>query len=519
MRPLRKLLLFGFMLAFVLAYTLLSCKDKSKAAPAPDQQQPPTVMYTESNADFPNPERGFYRYSETRTSNFTTLDANVLKGYRNLHSISNANYKVFSSLVFRYYVLDDLKNTPIPQAILDKINNDMTAARTAGVKLIPRFVYSITQNAGNCPEGFICPPYGDASKASIIQHISNLKSVLHANADVIASVQLGFIGTWGEQYYTDFFGDPSSNGGQGKLTDQNWADRAEVLKALLEAVPNSRMVQVRYPQAKQRYIYGVNALVSAAPMTEAEAFVADEKSRIGFHNDCFVSGRNDTGTFEDYGNSSTGRSSSNTVVSVLKDYKRKESKYVVVGGETCTPFAPDSDCEPAGRAQAAFAEMHYSYINANYNNVVNNSWQSGGCMDNIKKNLGYRFVLQNAAFPTAVKGGNNLNFTINIANKGYASPYNARPVQLLLRHSGTKAITTLPISSDVRKWYSGNIKLESSVVVPANLAKGDYELLLNFPDAYESIATRPEYSIRLANNDVWEETTGYNKLNHKVTIN
>lgn len=521
MRSLRKLLLYGFMLSFVLVFTLLSCKDKGAAAPAtiPEQEQAPTLTYTESSEDFANPERGFYRYSETKTSNFNTLDANTLKGYRNLHSIANANYRVFSSLVFRYYVLDDLKNAAIPQQILDKINDDMTAVRTAGVKIIPRFVYSITQNAGDCPEGFICPPYGDASKATIIQHISNLKAVLHANADVIACVQLGFIGTWGEQYYTDFFGDPSSNGTQRKLTDQNWTDRSEVLKALLEAVPASRMVQVRYPQAKQRYIYGVNSLVSAAPMTEAEAFLTSEKARIGFHNDCFISSFNDTGTFEDYGNSTTNRSSSNSVVNVLKDYKRKESKYVVVGGETCMSFAPDSDCEPIGRAQAAFAEMHYSYINANYNNVVNNTWQNGGCMDNIKKNLGYRFVLKNAIFPAAVKGGNKLDFTINITNKGYASPYNARPVQLLLRHSGTKSITVLPIASDVRKWYSGNIKLESSVVVPADLAKGTYELLLNLPDAYESIANRSEYSIRLANNEVWEEATGYNKLNHSVNVN
>src|SRR5690606_7275300 len=131
-------------------------------------------------------------------------------------------------LVFRYYVLDDVKTTAIPQSTLNKIEEDMSAARTAGVKLIPRFVYSITQNSGNCPEGFICPPYGDASKANVIQHINDLKPVLQANADVIACVQIGLIGTWGERYYTDFVGDPSSNGGQGKLTDETWTDRAEV---------------------------------------------------------------------------------------------------------------------------------------------------------------------------------------------------------------------------------------------------------------------------------------------------
>ncbi|TZF86501.1 DUF4832 domain-containing protein (plasmid) [Pedobacter sp. BS3] len=502
----------------MLVLALLSCKKKGGTSPAPDPGPQPTVTYTESTEDFPNPERGFYRYTETYTSNFTVLNAHTLAGYRQLQSIVNANYRVYSTLVFRYYVLDDVKNTAIPQSTLDKINEDMAAARTAGVKLIPRFVYTISSTGGNCSDGSICPPYGDTSKEKVLQHIADLKPVLRDNADVIACVQFGFIGIWGEQYYTDFFGDPSANGGQGKLTDTNWTDRAEILAALLNAVPASRMVQVRYPQQKQRYVYGVNAPVTVAPLTEAEAFIENEKSRIGFHNDCFLSGPNDTGTYEDYGNSSSGRSASSSIVDALKEYQRKDSKYVVVGGETCAPFLPDINCEPAGRAQAAFAEMHYSYINAQYNNEVNNVWQTTGCMDNIKKNLGYRFVLQNAIFPDAVTAGNNFAFTINLINKGYASPYNARPVQLLLRKAGTQEVTTLAIDTDIRKWYTGTVKLESAVTIPANLEKGEYELLLNLPDAYESIAARPEYSIRLANNNVWEETTGYNKLNYKIQV-
>lgn len=506
---------------FVFAQALASCGCSKNGDDKPADQEPkPTVTYTESSEDFPNPERGFYRYSETHTSNFTVLNPVTLAGYRNLQSIQNANYRVYSTLVFRYYVLDDVKTAAIPQGTLANINADMAAARTAGVKIIPRFVYSINANSGNCPEGFICPPYGDTSKEHMLQHIADLKPILHDNADVIACVQLGFVGLWGEQYYTDFFGDPSSNGDQGKLIDENWIARGEIIAALLDAVPDSRMVQVRYPQQKQRYIYGVNAPITANPLTESEAFTANEKARIGFHNDCFLSGPDDTGTYADYGNSSSNRSHSTAVVDALRQYKNADSKYVVVGGETCNnTFTPNNECEPAGRAQAAFAEMHYSYINAHYNNQLNNKWQSAGCMDNIKKNLGYRFVLKNATFPDDAKPGSTMKLTINLENKGYASPYNARPVQLILRKTGSQDVAVLTLPTDVRKWFPGTVGLETSVTIPAGLAQGEYELLLNLPDAYESIADRPEYSIRLANNNVWEEATGYNKLNHKITIN
>ena len=46
--------------------------------------------------------------------------------------------------------------------------------------------------------------------------------------------------------------------------------------------------------------------------------------------------------------------------------------------------------------------------------------------------------------------------------------------------------------------------------------KGEYKLYLNLPDSYESLHNDPRYSIRLANEDMWDEETGYNLIS---TIN
>jgi hypothetical protein len=510
--------LTGYALGICLAAVLLasSCKDKEDNLVKIEKVN---VAYTESSEDFPNPERGFYRYSEVHSSNYTVLTADELKGYRSPQSIQSANYKVASTLVFRYYILDDVVNQAIYASFLTNIKKDFDAARAAGVKLIPRFVYTATAKPGNCPEGFICPLYGDAPKAIILNHISQLKPVLHDNADVIACVQLGFIGTWGEQYYSDFFGDASPNAAQGKLLDQNWKDRIEVIKALLDAVPADRMIQLRYPQLKQRYIYGVNAPLSSAPLTESGAFTENDIARLGFHNDCFMASADDFGTYTDYGNSSSPRASDGAVLNTLKDYFKADSKFVVVGGETCSDgYSPTNDCEPAGKIQAEFAALHYSFINAHYNTEVNNDWQDGGCMDNIKRNLGYRFVLQNASLPNNVVKGTDLNIVLNIKNAGYASPYNKRTVKLVLRNTKTNEVRSFDLVTDVRRWYSGDNKVTEAVKIPSDLPAGDYEMLLNLPDAYASIATKPEFSIRLANNDTWEAATGYNKLNHTIKV-
>ena len=511
--------LTGIALGTCLTAILLSssCKDKEASLVKVEKVN---VTYAESAEDFPNPERGFYRYSEVHSSNYVTLTEAELKAYRSPQSIESANYQVASTLVFRYYILDDVVNTAISASFLTNLKKDFDAARAAGVKLIPRFVYTATAKPGNCPEGFICPLYGDAPKSIILNHIAQLKPLLHDNADVIACVQLGFIGTWGEQYYSDFFGDASPNAAQGKLLDQNWKDRIEVIKAMLDAVPADRMIQLRYPQLKQRYVYGVNSPLTSAPLTESNAFNETDMARLGYHNDCFMASADDFGTYTDYGNSTTPRASDGAVLNTLKDYFKADSKFVVVGGETCSDgYSPANDCEPGGTIQAEFAALHYSFINAHYNTEVTNDWQDGGCMDNIKRNLGYRFVLQSAVLPDNVVKGTNLEFTLNLKNKGYASPYNKRTAKLLLRNTKTGEVKSFDMATDVRKWYSGDVKVTESIAIPADFPAGDYEMLLNLPDAYASIASKPEFSIRLANNNVWEDATGYNKLNHTLKVN
>jgi len=495
----------------------LSCDKLEKPllyTPAPAD----TVRYIASDSDFANPERGFYRATEVHVSNYTPLDLAKLQSWRTLQQADGGGiYKLYSTLVFRSIVLDGFTNSALSDDVLNKIKTDLSTARQAGVKLIVRFSYTTTSHGGSCPEGGICPPYGDAPKNIVLQHIAQLKPLLQDNADVIACVQEGFIGIWGENYYSDYFGDPSSNG-QGKLLDNNWQDRIDVLKAVLDAVPASRMVQVREPQIKQRYVYGINAPVTSAALTAAEAFSGEDKARIGMHNDCFLSGVGDYGTYDDYGNSSSPRQSA---IGVLEAYAQTDNKYTAVGGETCDDtYSPQNDCETAGMAQTTMRGLHYSFLNCAYNNDVNNDWVNGGCMENIKRDLGYRFVLTSGIFPgQPIQAGMQFKLTLRLRNDGYASPYNQRPARLILRAQKGGKEYAFDLATDVRRWYSGALIVNEIISTDAAMSKGVYDLLLSLPDAAATLAARPEYAIRLANTGVWEESTGYNKLGATVTIN
>ena len=246
------------------------------------------VQYQEDHTNFVNPERGFYIPIGTRASQFVPLDSARLVQLRTKpQTMSKATYSVLSSLIYRGYELDNFKDQPLSPEFLDQLQSDFDIVRKAGIKMILRFAYTNRSHFGDCPdENKICPPYGDAPERVVLQHVEQLKPLLQKNADVIAVLQEGFIGIWGENYYTDYFGDASQNG-VGKMTDSGWMKRNQFLKLLLNALPQTRMIQVRTPQIKQKYLFGPHANSSSTPLNLREAYSGTDASRLGFHNDCF----------------------------------------------------------------------------------------------------------------------------------------------------------------------------------------------------------------------------------------
>jgi hypothetical protein len=466
-----------------------------------------TKTYTYSNQDFANPERGFYTPTATSASGYGLLDSATLAGYRNLNTPYAANYSVYSTLVFRYFVLNTFKNAPISNTFLQNMIADLNTTRKAGVKLIIRFAYTVTPPTGSCGS-WICPPFGDTDKARILQHIAQLKPLLQDHKDIIAAVQMGFIGVWGEQYYTDFFGNPYQT-----LQPNNWNDRKEVLDSLLSAVPKDINVQVRYVQQKQIFAYGNSAPTNSPALTLAEAFQGTKKSRIGFHNDCFLADSDDYGTYANY---SIGLSDTTN----LKPYKAQDSKFVMVGGETCDSTGVRSLCDAfGGDVIEDLKRLHYTYLNSDYNNPkVNNRWTTGGCMNEVKLKLGYRLFLTSGTYTDMVGQNGTFDYSIQMTNEGFASPVNKRNVQLVFVNQANNAVWQTNLDHDPRYWFSGNHTVSGSVCLPPCMIAGSYKVYLKLADPSPRLEDRPEYCIRLANNSMWIPSNGRNDLNHTLTI-
>ncbi|MEN9610526.1 MAG: hypothetical protein RLZZ628_1340 [Bacteroidota bacterium] len=450
-----------------------------------------TVTFTTSTAVIPNPERGFYYHSETAplSANFTGLSVSSMAALRNGRIVNGTSITTPITLVLRLYYIGDFINSDFTNNYLTKITDDLTAARTAGVKLILRFAYS-NQNA--------TAPF-NASKTQILSHITQLTPLLQANSDIIATVQMGFIGAWGENWTTTDFGIPPLNA-------TNWQDRKDIFDALLAAVPTNRMIQVRVPQMKQKFAEGISA-----PITSLAQNV-----RIGHHNDCFLYNYNDQGT---YRNVSTDVSDTTTFKAYLKtDVDRN----VVVGGETCGGNYLNANClANSGQAENEMKRFRYSFLNSGYSPTTLGLWTS--CLDVISQKLGYRFALVNATYPTTVTNGSEMNIQFSVRNDGFARLYNPRKVEFVLRNVATNTRYYALVNTNPCQWEVDATTTVNESFCLNTMPNGIYDLFLNLPDAATSLYNKPNYAIQLANDNVWESSTGYNKLsinaNQQITIN
>jgi hypothetical protein len=96
------------------------------------------------------------------------------------------------------------------------------------------------------------------------------------------------------------------------------------------------------------------------------------------------------------------------------------------------------------------------------------------------KKMGYRFVLRKFTYPAVVRPNEKLAFTSWWDNKGVAPCYKKFPLALRLKSVDRTAV--LYTEADVRTWLPGDNLFDHAVVVPANVAPGEYNLALALLD-------------------------------------
>lgn len=460
--------IFFYVLTIFIVIGLTSCSDDDKLDEGKidentDLTEAKIVDYVASDSIIFNPERGFYNFAEFRSDN------------NNAQSVDGIKNMVESgvSIIYNTYTMIDYRESLIPDSYLNRIRNNMEALREGGAKTILRFRYTNSESQ---------KPW-DPTEELVHEHIQQLALLLQEYSDVIYVLEAGFIGVWGEWYYTDNF-----IFGPG---EDEYGPRKGVLDALLEALPKNRMVAVRYPAAKI-FSFGIQATDT---LTLDRAYDESDLSRVAFHNDCFLADQDDRGTFG-------GRRSH-------RAFLASETKYLAMGGETCSPSS-FSECQ---NALIDLAKYHWSFMNSAYHRDVIAEWDQVGCLPEIKKRLGYRFVLNSGEYTNNGHAGGAFEMKTSLKNVGFAAPFNPRSVEVVFRSKEDQQEYKIKLEDDPRFWFpEETVEINTTFGLPDDMALGEYDVFLHLPDPEPNLYGRKEFSIQLANEDVWDNDKGYNKL-------
>ncbi len=442
---------------------------------------PIATTYQPDGSTFLNPERGFHEW---------VILANSSLGAMSAESLYNVRAKGMT-LVLGVLQMPEFRDKPLSDTFLNELRQSFAYARKAGVKVIVLAMYNFpTQSIG----GEANSDNIDAPLNIALGHLDQLKTIFAENNDVIAGLRQGFIGAWGEWH-------SSSTG-----LDKEPA-RTQMYQKIHEILPSNRMMSVRYVQQ-------LKEVTNYTQVDLGSAYSGSYASRTGLSNTCFLASPTDVGMYQ------------SGTITEEKDYLQKTSRYVMMYAETCEMPAGYGQRDDCATARAELRRFNYSIVNGVYYTGTLNRWKNEGCYNEINNSLGYRFELQTSTIDSQVQAGNALNVSFVVKNLGYAAPYNPRGLALVLRNQQTGQVAWLPVrkdrdpSLDPRMWFAdvGNITVNAQPVIPATLPAGTYDVLLSLHDPIESLAGRPEYSIRLANKDLWEAESGWNFLARGVTV-
>ena len=171
-----------------------------------------TITYQKDDSNFANPERGWYKLWNPVGNNINPFiedsDLQALKVDGN-----------GTRLVLHKVIIPN--NTAISSALLGQLQQEADRIRANGFKVIYRFTYNWNQSISQ----------GDAPLNLILSHLDQLAPFFQTNADIIAFIEPGFVGSYGEWHHS------SNNLLEGQTTTRLTDDARQILSKVLKVLP------------------------------------------------------------------------------------------------------------------------------------------------------------------------------------------------------------------------------------------------------------------------------------------
>lgn len=231
-------------------------------------------------------------------------------------------------------------------------------------------------------------------------------------------------------------------------------------------------------------------------------------NRHGLYNDCFLTGKTDTGTYKE----------SSDDIAKQRAYASRNSATAPYGGETCEDIEKISrnSCEDIDREGK---EFHLSYLNDAFSLNFINQWKDDKCFDDVERNMGYRIFVQSASAWRLISQGKSASITIVLQNVGWARVFNERKTEVVLTAGTTKY--TVPMNGLRNRVFADGKPVSFTVTwnVPSNAPRATYEISVVSKDSSPALEGDQKYNLRFANDDSeWDESTGMVNLGISIRV-
>jgi hypothetical protein len=492
------------------ASLLLSAMPVISSAAAENEMADSGINYTESVETIQNPGAGYTNtvwavckpgstpvYSPTGSLVLFFIDIGAFSSGMNGTTDADGNYT-------------EGKDYDLDKTFFDSWRQTFDNCRKNGCMIAVRFRYDA--NGKDDPE--------PADFNQVLAHIKQIKEsrILSDNADILAYVESGFVGKWGEQH-------------GGKYTSVDY--KVKLLQAMLNAVPKPVPVTVRTPDtfaqlmglkrsdlADEQY-YKKYDFSGRDEVVDPFPCILD-LDRVGLYDDGYMGSDSDLGTYADR--------------ETETEWLSRVTHHTYFGGE----FSGNIDyAKQFGTylPENAIPEMYktrLSYINSNIfqlykdytfgseydvEGIDNSAYYGQTVFQFIRDHLGYRFVVRKAENTAKALQGGDLRMNFSLENTGFGEVVFPTTQSVILEKDGVIYSTNVRFKNDTEWDTERHIDNDISIKLPDNIATGDWNIYLRITpqvqtgtNYYCTPPLYPKYGIRFANEGVWDPQLGANRM-------
>lgn len=303
----------------------------------------------------------------------------------------------------------------------------------------------------------------------ILNHMSQLSSLLKEYTRNIYILQGLFIGSWGEMHNSRY------------LSERHITNLA---RQLYECSGEKTQIALRCPNFWRMVFKTIQ------PLDKETAFTDIMKARFSLFNDGIMASETDFGTYGSIGAGESGSYGEKWIREDELEFQNELCKYVSNGGEVINE-CPYNDVAPAIETLRG---MRISYLHGEYDEKVLDKWKSrksgvSGALwkdktafEYIVAHLGYRFTIEDASLSLSPDKSGNLKAVVKISNLGFAPCYHKFDVRFVIRTASFSEVYEYAVDTDTRMWMPGE-KMELEALIPSvNLEQKTYILCFGLYD-------------------------------------